>query len=303
MVEIPEYFKHKAARQFGEAGPGWVQELPSLLARCIQQWDLRDCQPIKNLSINLVCYATSPQYGPVVLKIQGPHTERFTEMMALELYAGRYACQCLECDRAMIAMLLERILPGNDLRSIPDKDNQLAIGTEMLCTLPLPLDNSHGLPHYRDWLTNAFSTIRSQYAPDAQLRSLMDSAWELFLEIEGSGQFLLHGDLHHENMLHAGNGTWKIIDPQGVIGSPVFECGRFIQNHVIDNDVFDWEAVPHTVAYIAERMQQPPRSVVAAFFILHLLSMCWGYEMNYDPEQLAQGIGECVMLRQMLKEY
>lgn len=302
MVDIPGSFQRKAARQFGEAGSAWVQELPSILSHCLERWDLSDCQPIDDLSINLVCFAKSPTHGDVVLKIQGPHTERFTEMTALRLYEGRYACRCLACDHERAAMLLERILPGNDLRSVSARDEQLAIGTEMLCALPIPLRDTYGLPSYRDWVTNAFSTVQRQYEPEALMRELMSLAWELFLEIDDAGQFLLHGDLHHENILQAGTGEWKSIDPQGVVGSAVFECGRFIENHVISDAGVDREEAFRAISYVAAYMGQPARRVAAAFSILHLLSMCWGYEMNYTRERLSRGILECATLLSMVQE-
>ena len=302
MFEIPEYFKEKARRQFGTAGPGWVDELPSILSWCIEHWSLTDCQPVGNLSINLVCLASSPAYGNVVLKIQGPHSERFTEMTALELYAGRSACRFFESNRDRAAMLLERILPGNDLRSLPSKDEQLAVGTEVMCTLPIPLVEPLGLPRYRDWLTRAFTIVHDQYNPSETMKALMSAAWELFLELDDSSQFLLHGDLHHENILQSTNGDWKIIDPQGVIGNPVFETGRFIENHVINDEGVDRDAALQAIAYIAQHLKQSERRVAAAFFILHLLSYCWGYEMDYPPEMILQGVQESAAVLRLVRE-
>ena len=92
-MQIPQYFLENAARQFGDAGPGWVQRLPDLLAHCQRTWRLSGCVPADNLSINLVCYARSEIHGDVVLKIEGPHSERFTEIAALQLYGGRRACR------------------------------------------------------------------------------------------------------------------------------------------------------------------------------------------------------------------
>jgi streptomycin 6-kinase len=303
MVDIPEYYRRKAARQFGEVGPGWVQKLPSVLSHCLARWDLSECRPIEDLSINLVCYARSPTYGDVVLKIQGPHSERFTEMTALALYDGRRACRCLECDRERGAMLLERVLPGNDLRSVPAREEQLRIGTEMLCALPIPLRKTYGLPSYRDWMTNAFATVRRDYGPDSLMEELMRAAWELFHEVDDGGQFLLHGDLHHENMLRARSGEWKVIDPQGVVGPPVLECGRFIQNHVISDAGLDREKALHAISHIGAHMQQPERRVATAFFVLHLLSMCWGYEMNFTRQRLTRGIRECAELLSIVEGY
>jgi len=41
---------------------------------------------------------------------------------------------------------------------------------------------------------------------------------------------LLHGDLHHENILDAGGGNWLAIDPKGLIGAPAYEVGALPRN-------------------------------------------------------------------------
>jgi streptomycin 6-kinase len=42
-------------------------------------------------------------------------------------------------------------------------------------------------------------------------------------------QVVLHGDLHHYNILSSGD-QWKAIDPKGVIGEPVYETGALLRN-------------------------------------------------------------------------
>ena len=304
-MHIPEYFLRKAARQFGDAGPGWVQQLPALLARCEDQWQLTDCVPADNLSINLVCYAHSALYGDVVLKIEGPHTERYTEMTALRLYAGRHACTSFAVDEEIAAILLERIVPGYDLRKVPDKHEQLEIGAELVAKLPIPLDKTYGLPYYGDWVTRAIATTHAQYQPSPRMIALMDTTADLFHKICPGDEphYLLHGDLHHENMLRHSDGEWKIIDPQGVIGAPFMESGRFIQNHVIDQDnVFHWDMLDDTVAYFAARLGESNYTIASAFFILHVLSTCWGCEMNYEDDCLARLIDECEGLLKYVKD-
>jgi len=303
-MQIPEYFLCKAARQFGDAGPGWVRQLPALLARCEDQWQLTDCVPADSLSINLVCYARSAMYGDVVLKIEGPHTERFTEMTALRLYAGHYVCTSFAMNEEIGAILLERIVPGYDLRKVPDKRKQLEIGAELVAKLPIPLDKTHGLPYYGDWVTKAIATVHAQYNPSPRMITLMDATADLFREICPGDEphYLLHGDLHHENMLRHHDGTWKVIDPQGVIGAPFLESARFIQNHVIDqNDVFHRDMLDDTVAYFAARLGESKYTIASAFFILHVLSTCWGYEMNYEDHRLAKLIDECEALLKYIR--
>lgn len=304
-MQIPAYFLTKAARQFGDAGPGWVQQLPALLARCEERWQLTDCVPADKLSINLVCYARSALYGDVVLKIEGPHTERYTEMTALRLYAGRHACTCFATDEDIAAILLERIVPGYDLRQLPNKQEQLEIGAEVIAALPIPLHETHGLPDYGYWVTQAIATTHAQYHPSAQMIALMAAADDLFHKIcpGDEPRYLLHGDLHHDNMLFHHDGTWKVIDPQGVIGAPFLETARFIQNHAIDqDDVLHMDILDDAVTYFAVRLGETKYTIGSALFVLHVLSTCWGYEMNYDNDELARQIDGCARLLKYVEE-
>ena len=43
---------------------------------------------------------------------------------------------------------------------------------------------------------------------------------------------LLHGDLHHWNILSAERHPWIAIDPKGVVGEPAYEVGALLRNKV-----------------------------------------------------------------------
>lgn len=45
-----------------------------------------------------------------------------------------------------------------------------------------------------------------------------------------SSPVLLHGDLHHGNILASRSKQWLTIDPKGVIGEPEYEVGAFLRN-------------------------------------------------------------------------
>ncbi|MFC2037594.1 aminoglycoside phosphotransferase family protein [Chloroflexota bacterium] len=299
-MEIPEYFVKNASRQFGQKGPEWVRQLPWLLSRCLSKWHLENCVPVEGLSINLVCFATSRMHGDVVLKIEGPHSERYTEMLALQRFGGRYACECLKVDYEMGAILLERLVPGRKLRSVSDRQTQLEVGTGLMLQLPCPLEDAGGFPHYTDWMERAFQKTQQEYRPGAEVASLMDAASELVAATNPDTwpSFLLHGDLHHDNILESSGGVWKVIDPQGVIGAPFLESARFIQNHVMgaDHTPMDKGQLDQAVAYVAERMGETKHRIATALFVDHLLSMCWGYEMNFAAQHTDKMLGECVWL-------
>jgi streptomycin 6-kinase len=41
---------------------------------------------------------------------------------------------------------------------------------------------------------------------------------------------LLHGDLHHDNILAAQREPWLTIDPKGLVGEPAYETGALLRN-------------------------------------------------------------------------
>jgi streptomycin 6-kinase len=285
-MDIPEYFLQKASCLFGEPGAAWARELPSLLDRCVERWQLSECRPIDALSVNLVCYAQSRQYGQVVLKIQGPHTERYTEITALQLYAGRHACRLHALEPSIPAMLLERITPGTCLKTLRDKDEQLRIGVEMIAGLPIPIGNDHGLPHYFSWLENASQKVAAAFLPDPTLKDLLAAAHRFYEEMEPDCEqpVLLHGDLHHENILRKGGRDWVAIDPQGVVGAAFLESGRFLQNHVIHEGVpIRPDETARAITVVAQGLGQPWQRIARTLYILHFLSICWTHEVEARP--------------------
>ncbi|MDZ7683823.1 MAG: aminoglycoside phosphotransferase family protein [Gammaproteobacteria bacterium] len=70
-----------------------------------------------------------------------------------------------------------------------------------------------GLPTYRDWVDRAFGQFREQFDGHHGFRHHIDRAQALFDDIEGES-WLLHGDLHHENLLADETRGWIAIDPK-----------------------------------------------------------------------------------------
>jgi streptomycin 6-kinase len=87
-------------------------------------------------------------------------------------------------------------------------------------------------------------TVESWTAGLAELRSffdgttgpfpeyLVDAAEQIFAEyVPSQGErVLLHGDLHHWNMLSATRQPWLALDPKGVIGEREYEVGALLRN-------------------------------------------------------------------------
>ena len=242
MYELQLKKSHAIVTQFESSGQQWVEEYPSLMADCVSRWGLTLLGTASaGLPINVIHYAKTREGQPVVLKVGFPHPEQKTELLTLRCYGGRYAVRVVDWDEKSGALLMERICPGKNLREhdFRAKRNELTrsqIGSELIDKLPRPAKAIEGLPTWDAWLSRAFDQCRDEKNDNDEFLCLIDLAESLYLEIKmmHPETFLLHGDLHHENMLHDEVAGWIAIDPKGVIGPKIMECGRFIQNFIED---------------------------------------------------------------------
>jgi streptomycin 6-kinase len=302
-MQIPNQFVAETIRRFGDAGRSWISNLPSVIDKCQSEWGLMDVQPISELSINFVCFCTSARLGDVVLKLPGPHSERFTEIEALRIFNGRSCCRMLECDMDAAAFLLKRASPGVPLRAISDRNRQLDVGVRLIASLPVRMYGASTLPSYGDWIGTAGAMLGRTHAP-SELLALLRIAELRYSEINATHENIavLHGDLHHDNVLQNGPDDWIAIDPQGVVGPSILEAGRFVQNHALpDYSQTDFHELERTTEYVANHLVESYGQVQRAMFVLHVLSMCWDWEMNIEQNRITDAIRQCTNLDRAIR--
>src|SRR5262249_55531198 len=150
------------------------------------------------------------------------------EINALKSYGGQGAARLLEHEQS--ALLLERLQPGQALWqtwSEERDDEHTLIAAQLMQTLWRPARKEFTTTE--EWLV-ALRKYKEQ--PNQPLpKNLVDKAIHLSgdLEKQIDNAVLLHGDLHHGNILSHQN-TYKAIDPKGVIGDKAFEAGTWIRN-------------------------------------------------------------------------
>jgi streptomycin 6-kinase len=128
---------------------------------------------------------------------------------ALEWFSGRGGVRVLAV--APEAVLMERVTPGTRLVEAELDD---AAATAVAAVVMAA--GGRRLPA-RARLGRALAG-----RPAAVFGELCDSMGE---------EVVLHGDLHHENILRSGGG-WVAIDPKGVIGEREYEAGALIRNPI-----------------------------------------------------------------------
>lgn len=295
---IPDILKAKIMSCFGPEGETWLERLPGLVQECLEKWQLSNCKESDVMSYNYVCFADSPQYGQVALKVGIPHFDLRTEMAAIKLYNGLNICQCYQQEPDLGAMLLERISPGNDLTTLESGRERMTVAAKIAAALPIVLETNPGLPSWSELAQNTFRKLRDQNNAGEKMLSLIDRAEQKIRDLENSGRpmVLLHGDLHHWNILKDGEGSWKAIDPKGQVGVACMEAGRFMLNELEIAAPDKPSALMDEMTAVYSEKLGEPRSVIALVaFLDKALSTSWKFEEHEQQDRTAD-VEECQFL-------
>jgi len=263
---------------YGEQGKQWLTSLSEVTARIATAHRLSNLKPVNNLSYN---YVLSGLRGsqPIILKL-GLDTEALKrEALALKAFAGFGAVNILTESDGML--LLERANPGISLRSyLHEKDNDaIQITSECLKRLhQAPIPSDHHFPHINDWLMalDKNLSIPADYLHKA--RKLRDE-----LIATSAPPALLHGDLHHDNILQNSN-DWIVIDPKGVIGEPAYEVAAFIRNPIPELLAHNNASgiINNRITQFAEILKLSEHRIINWCYAQAVLAWAWALEDNCD---------------------
>ncbi|NSW53821.1 MAG: hypothetical protein HPY85_15065 [Anaerolineae bacterium] len=305
-IQLPEAFIDKIRRSFQEKGAVWLQALPSLVDCCVTRWELSDLRLSDELSFNLVLFARHPKFGEVALKIGVPHTDLFSEIRSIRLFQGRGLCRCFDSDESLGAMLLERIVPGENLWSINDPLERYRITADIYRQMVVHPPDDHNLPLFSNLIEGAIQRSANHPQTPAELLALLHQLPSQYASLENAngGPVVLHCDLHHGNILrdeHAydlGQGWrispgWRAIDPKGFVGARPIECARFIENE-IDSIPADGklQALETMFTIFSEALGTPKQTLAQALIIDNILSTYWCVEDHCPEEWVEAGLAQ-----------
>ncbi len=233
MFIIPDTFARTMIELHEDEGVAWLERLPVILAACERRWQISIQAPFANLSFHYVARAIRADGTPVVVKACSPTDEFMRESEALRLFDGHGMVQLLASDANDEVMLLEHLHPGTLLLAIEDDEVNTAIAADVMRQFWRPVPVQHPFPTVQDWgrgFTRLHQHYNGGYGPFPP--KLLDEAEHLYTELSASmaTPVLLHGDLHHENILAANRRPWLAIDPKGLVGEPAYEVGAWLRN-------------------------------------------------------------------------
>ena len=155
-----------------------------------------------------------------VLKIGSNEQDElfFREYNMLREYNGRRFVKAYEGDidkgKQKKAMLIERCIPGKRLTEVKSLEKRLAVFTALYNGLHIEPKNPEIYESYVKQVCDIEAEILSVYVQKAK---------DLFFEMIKTydKEMLLHIDINSDNIV-SDNGGYRIIDPKGIIGDPIF---------------------------------------------------------------------------------
>ena len=233
---VPEGFRARVAAYppdgvdptawYAVAGAEWLRRLPGLLTDLMADWSLVPDGEVRWGAGAVAVPVTSPS-GPAVLKVTWPHHEAVTEHLGLRHWDGQGSVRLVRADPRRFALLLERLDAATDLRSLPVDDACGVIG-DLLAQLRSP-----ALPQVPTLTAYAARQLAKPAPFDVLPRRFVEQGRRLLAELVTDPDvdaWLLHTDLHYENVLRGTRQAWLAIDPKPTAGDRAFEVAPALWN-------------------------------------------------------------------------
>jgi streptomycin 6-kinase len=220
---------------------------------------------------------------PVVLKVMRQPGDEWRSGEVLGALGGKGVVRVYEFVEG--AVLLERLNPGTPLAtlSLKGRDEE---ATEVIAgvieQMSCPQGQPKGLATAEEWGQGFERYLASG---DNQIpKWLVEQGRRLYEELCASqnGVRLLHGDLHHYNILFDYDRGWLTIDPKGVIGEMEYEVGASLRNPYEKPELFTSpETIKRRVDLYETRLKLDANRALAWGFAQAVLSAIWSVEDGF----------------------
>lgn len=282
-----ELTKNEIQNIRGLFGASFYENLLADIQKYKQMWNLEALEMVDYYSVNCIFRCRSKQFGDVVLKIGKPCKETITEYNTLLEYNGKQFCRVIDADIERGVILEEEIKPGTRLREEKSLSKRLSVFSDIFNSLHIKPANSY--PTYLGWvcrITDYMSRRDDYKALYIHMKEAQDICLQLTKEYKSA--VLLHGDLHHDNILLGKNNEYRIIDPKGVIGDPIFDISRFILNEFYHEKEISYEYykshVDEIIHFLSKSLNVPWDIISKCLFIETAMANCWCVESDEAPD-------------------
>jgi streptomycin 6-kinase len=282
---LPPKFVEVMTGAFREEGRRWLNRLPEIIGEIERKWSLRVEQPFPNLSYHYVAPCVFREGGEAIIKIgfPGEKTTTFNEIRVLKFLDGRGVCRLQQFDETRSALLLEKLAPGENLKTIFQNSHLKAVETaiEVMRKFWQAPPGNHDFPLLENWFAGFQKAEKAGFAP-----VYIEKARRFLAELNSSPapKTLLHGDFHHENILSASRENFLAIDPKGIVGDIGYDLSVFLINHAnwLKGETDLPEKLKLAIQKFSEAFQIAPQNLRKWVFAHSVLSAWWTFEENCE---------------------
>jgi len=276
-------FEKRIINTHGEDGLAWLDDLKNIIANTEKTYNLSNIKVLPNLSFNYTTTARQNNEQNIIVKFCLPGDEADNEIDALNAMSSDGIVQLIDYDKKQGVLLLEECLPGNTLASVDDEHKATRIIANIIKKIQKPKADDHCFPSTHDWFKRLESKVE---LPSGFQSSHLDKAKNIAMALhQNMGEpVLLHGDLHHFNILSAQRQPWLAIDPKGVIGPPEYECGAFLRNPIpeIASKPDLKPILASRVDVFAEMLGYDRQVIISWGYAQAILASVWCIDMKSD---------------------
>lgn len=236
----------------------------------------------------------------IVLKLGVPCEELMSEVAALNVFDGIGAARLLDYDAQIGALLIERVIPGTPLFKVQHGPASVRTAAALMRRLWRPASDDSSFPTLIVWF-GAFERLRQQDngGTGPFPSQVITKAEHTLTELIASSRhrMVLHGDLHHSNILLSESSEWLAIDPKGISGDPGYEIGPFMLNQLpINSTSATMEILNHRIAVFSEELNISRERLGRWAYCYAVLSALWDFE---EAAEWSDTINLAIMLDQL----
>lgn len=250
------------------------------LTRNLLQWNLSKPVLLANTPTSHI-FEVLREEEPLILKIfteLGMQDEGKSEEV-LSIWNGCGAVQVIASDPS--ALLFEKLEDPNlyDFSERNQEDTATEIFVQIIQKIhSVSIPNKHSLP-------DLFHLLAPMQNFDHQQLLPFQRAFEIGLDLlkTESRKVLLHGDLHHENVLRRKNGDYVCFDPKGFIGDPCYEIAAILRNPWAYPKISEDESTCiHRANTFSKLLNLPLDRILKFAFVQMCLSVMWAVQDGRD---------------------
>jgi streptomycin 6-kinase len=240
--DVPPLVRQRALSG-GTIGRRWLDDLPDVVASLSDRWGLELGDPYRGGTSGYVVAATDRTGRACVLKVAMPldadEEQAFARSVRVhQVAAGRGCAELVDHDPGARAMLLERLGPNLDELGLPLPRLLESVATT-LATFWRPVDQAvvcdlRTGPDQAAWLARHIVRLWEELDRPCD-RAVIDRAVALCDQrataFDPGRAVLVHGDAHGWNTVDAGDGTFRLVDPEGLWSEPEHDLAVLMREY------------------------------------------------------------------------